>query len=44
LIHADGVHVLLDLSGHTANNRLRNFRLEAGPGAVSWLSYFAATG
>ncbi len=43
-IHRDGIHVLLELSGHTANNRLPVLAFRPAPVQVSWLGYFATTG
>lgn len=44
MVKADGVHLLMDLSGHTASNRLALFAHRPAPVAASWLGYFNTTG
>ncbi|EUJ09242.1 putative O-linked N-acetylglucosamine transferase, SPINDLY family [Methylophilaceae bacterium 11] len=44
MIHADQLHILLDLSGHTGGNKLPLFAWNPAPVQASWLGYWATTG
>lgn len=43
-IHDDGIHVLVDLSGYTANTRIGVFAQKPAPVQVLWLAYPSTIG
>ena len=43
-IQQDNIHILVDLGGHTENNRLSIFAMKASPIQISYLGYPGTTG
>ena len=43
-IKNDRINILIDLSGHTGDNRINIFKIKAAPIQINWAAYLASTG
>jgi predicted O-linked N-acetylglucosamine transferase (SPINDLY family) len=43
-IKNDRINILIDLSGHTGDNRINIFKIRAAPIQINWAAYLASTG
>jgi predicted O-linked N-acetylglucosamine transferase (SPINDLY family) len=43
-IKNDKINILIDLSGHTGDNRIKIFKIRAAPIQINWAAYLASTG
>ena len=43
-IHEDQIHILIDLAGHTVNNRMPILSMKPSPIQITWLGYWATSG
>ena len=44
LIRSDGIHILVDMMGHTYSNRLRIFPNKPAPVQITWAAFLSSTG
>jgi len=44
IIYDDQINILIDLAGHTKNNRMQIFSMKPSPIQITWLGYWATSG